>query len=105
MIGVIDRVLDITPETATESERIMRAVFDDVDERLSDGRPYLCGERFTAADLTFAALSAAVIMPPDYGVPLPRPDELPSAAAAVLHELRERPAGAHALAMYRQERR
>jgi glutathione S-transferase len=105
MIGVIDRVLDITPETAAESERIMRAVFDDIDERLSDGRPYLCGERFTAADLTFAALSAAVLMPPDYGVPLPRPDELPEPAAAVLNELRERPAGAHALAMYRQERR
>ena len=25
-------------------------------KRLADGRPYLCGDRFTAADLTFAAL-------------------------------------------------
>ena len=34
------------------------AVFDSVGERLADGRPYLMGDRFTAADLTFASLSA-----------------------------------------------
>ena len=52
----IDRVLDISPATAAESETFVGAVFDQVAERLDDGRPYLCGERFTAADLTFAAL-------------------------------------------------
>ena len=50
---------------------------DFVGELLADGRPHLCGERFTAADLTFAALSAAVIAPPVYGVPLPQPDVMP----------------------------
>jgi glutathione S-transferase len=29
-----------------------------MDERLSDRRRFLAGERFTAADLTFAALAA-----------------------------------------------
>jgi glutathione S-transferase len=101
---VIDRILDITPATAAESEAEVRAVFAAVDERLGDGRRYLCGDRFTAADLTFAALAAAVLMPPGYGVPLPQPDELPPLAATFVHELRERPAGAHALAMYREER-
>jgi glutathione S-transferase len=105
MSGVINRVLDVSEETARESERIVRDVFDMIDERLSDGRPFLCGERFTAADLTFAALAAAVLMPPGYGVPLPQPDELPADAAPLVEELRERPAGAHALAMYRDERR
>ena len=56
-----------------------RDAFDAVRKRLEDGRPYLCGERFSAADLTFAALAAAVLMPPEYGVPLPQPDELPAA--------------------------
>jgi glutathione S-transferase len=101
---MIDRYLDITPATAAESETRVRATFDTVAERLSDGRPYLCGERFTAADLTFAALAAAVLMPPEYGVPLPQPEELPSATAATVRELREHPAGAHALAMFRDER-
>ena len=105
MTRVIDRHLDISPATAAESEREVREVFDAVAERLADGRPYLVGERFTAADLTFAALSAPMIMPPEYGVPLPTPDELPAEMAATVRELRAHPAGAHALAMFRDERR
>lgn len=74
---IIDRHLDITPASAERSEAEMRTVFDRVAERLGDGRPYLCGERFNAADLTFASLAASLLMPPEYGVPLPQPDELP----------------------------
>jgi glutathione S-transferase len=102
---VIDRYLDITPESAAESLQIVRAVYDEVGERLSDGRPYLMGDAFTAADLTFAALSAPLVLPPEYGVPLPRVEELPARMADVVRELRAHPAGAHALAMYRSERR
>ncbi|HWA53261.1 MAG TPA: glutathione S-transferase family protein [Solirubrobacterales bacterium] len=102
---VIDRYLDITPDSAERSEVEVRAVFDDVAERLSDGRPYLCGESFSAADLTFASLAASVLMPPEYGVPLPQPEELPPAMGAAVRELREHPAGAHALRMFREERR
>ena len=83
----------------------MWAVFDSVAKRLADGRPYLCGDQFTAADLTFAALAASVLMPPEYGVPLPQPEELPEPMAAAVRELRAHPAGAHALAMFRSERR
>lgn len=105
VMRVIDRYLDITPATASQSEREVRAVFDEVAARLSDGRPYLAGERFTAADLTFAALAAPIVMPPEYSVPLPGPDELPADMAAVVRELRAHPAGAHALAMFRDQRR
>jgi glutathione S-transferase len=101
----IDRVLEITPATAAESEGVVRAVFGEVAERLSDGRPYLCGESFSAADLTFAALAASVLMPPEYGVPLPQPAELPPAMATTVKELRAHPAGIHALAMFREKRR
>lgn len=100
----IDRFLEITPETVALSEREIRATFDAMAERLADGRPYLMGERFTAADLTFAALAASVLMPPEYGVPLPQPDELPAPMASAVRELRAHPAGAHAMAMFRTER-
>ena len=97
---VIDRLLDITPATVALAEHDVRTTFAAVAQRLGDGRPFLMGERFTAADLTFAALAASVLMPPGYGVPLPQPDELPPAMATVVRELREHPAGAHALAMF-----
>jgi glutathione S-transferase len=103
-VRLIERYLDITPETTAHSLAEVRASFDEVGERLSDGRPYLAGERFTAADLAFAALSAAVLMPPEYGVPLPQPSELPAAMATVVNELRDHPAGRFALKMFRDER-
>jgi len=102
---VIDRYLDITPTSAERSEATVRAVFDSVAERLGDGRPYLCGERFSAADLTFASLAASVLMPPEYGVPLPQPEELPSPMAAKINAFRAHPAGEHALKVFREERK
>ena len=83
----------------------MRAVFDTIGERLADGRRYLCGDRFTAADLTFAALAAAVLVPPEYGTPLPQPDVLPEPVASEVLAFREHPAGEFALRMFRTERR
>ncbi len=105
MIEIVSRFLDVTPATAVASEAEVRAVFDAVGERLNDGRPYLCGDSFTAADLTFSALAAAVLMPAGYGVRLPHPEELPPYAARVVRELRAHPAGAHALRMFDTERR
>jgi glutathione S-transferase len=102
---VIDRYLEITPASTAESLAVVHAVFDEVAVRLSDERPYLCGERFGAADLTFAALAAAVVMPPEYAIPLPQPEELPAPMAATVRELRAHPAGAFALRMFREERR
>jgi glutathione S-transferase len=101
---IIDRYLDVTPATAARSEAEVRATFDGVAKRLGDGRPYLCGERFSAADLAFASLAAPMLMPPEYGVPLPQPDELPAAMAATVRELRSHPAGAYALRLFREDR-
>jgi glutathione S-transferase len=102
---VIERYLKITPDSAAESLREVRKVFDGVAERLSDGRRFLAGDGFTAADLTFAALAAPVVVPPEYGVPLPSVDELPDRMASVVRELRAHPAGEFALRVYREERR
>ena len=65
------RYLDVTPATVERAGDRVKRTLDDVASRLSDGRPYLFGDRFTAADLAFAALSSPVSLPSNYGVPLP----------------------------------
>src|SRR4051794_3598584 len=57
---VIARRTQADDEHASAERGRVRRVFDDVAARLGDGRPYLCGAGFSAADLAFAALSAAV---------------------------------------------
>jgi glutathione S-transferase len=101
---LINRYLDVDDTTAAESRQRVRAVFDEVGERVSDGRRYLVGDHFTAADLTFAALAAAVLIPARYGVPLPPVEALPEPFSREVRTLREHPAGAFALRLYDQER-
>ena len=99
------RELDIHPGTEVEDEAAVWREFDFVAELLADGREHLCGQRFGAADLTFAALSASVVVPPVYGVPLPQPDILPFHTAALVERAREHPAGRYALTLFSTRRR
>jgi hypothetical protein len=46
-----------------------------------------------------------VIVPPEYGVRLPQPDELPEHIARMVRDFREHPAGAYAMELFRTERR
>jgi len=89
--------------TDVDDAPLVFAAFDAIAERLSDGRRHLCGDRFTAADLTFACLAAAVVVPPEYGVRLPQ--DLPEPVAREVRAFREHPAGAYALKLFRELRR
>jgi glutathione S-transferase len=104
MIRLGKQALAIAPGGESQDEERVDRAFDAVAERLADGRPYLCGERFTAADLTFASLSAAVVVPQGYGVSLPQPEILPPAIAATVRRYRAHPAGRFALRLFREER-
>lgn len=99
------RQLGIRPGVEAEDEAAVWRELDFVAALLADGRKYLCGERFGAADLTFAALSASIVVPPVYGVTLPQPGVLPSRTAALVERAREHPAGRYALALFAEHRR
>jgi glutathione S-transferase len=101
----IRRALGIRPGVEAADEAAVWREFDFVAGLLEDGRPHLCGARFDASDLTFAALSAALIVPPEYGVRLPQPVQLPSAMAALVRRAREHPAGRYALGLFSGHRR
>lgn len=102
--SLLRRYLNVGEETATRAHARVLEVFDGVAERLGDGRRYLVGEHFTAADLTFAALAAAVVVPEAYGVELPQPPDLPPSIRTLVEGFREHPAGAYALRIFRDHR-
>jgi glutathione S-transferase len=102
---VVKRRLSITPGVEVRDEADLWRELDWIAELLSDGRPYLHGERFGAADLTFAALSAPLVVPSDYGTPLPGLDGMPPAAREFVTRAREHPAGRFALSLVERHRR
>lgn len=92
------------PGAIENSLKNIEEIFEEVDDALADGRPFICGSRFTAADLTFASLSGPMIMPPGHGYALPSLDELPAGMKNSVLQLRKTPAGKHVLRMYETER-
>ncbi len=81
-----------------------QAIINQVDERLADGRPYLVGEHFSAADLSLACMMSPFIVPAEYGIRLPELDDLPPAMKNAVIDFRNTPTGRHVLKMFRTER-
>jgi glutathione S-transferase len=100
---IISRRLGITPERLPRDLARIRAVFDEVGALVA-GRRYLVGDRFSAADLTFASMAAPFLLPAEYGTRLPDRDEAPPALKELVDAFRGHPAGVHGLRMFREER-
>jgi glutathione S-transferase len=96
----VERELGIAPGTVAQDEAAVFSELDHVARVRDDGRPYLCGERFSAADLTFACLAASLTMPSGYGVALPQPELLAPGTAALVRRVRDHPAGRYALELF-----
>jgi glutathione S-transferase len=102
--SIVRARLKITPESAQRSIELVRRIFRQVGERLGDGRRFLVGDRFSAADLTFAALAAPVLFPAGYRAAYPHLDEVPAAMRDEVLRLRDTEAGRFALRLFLQER-
>jgi glutathione S-transferase len=94
----------VTPEGAQRSLERVRAVFREVDERLGTERRFLVGERFTAADLTFAALAAPVLFPAECRATHPTLESVPLPMREEVLRLRDTSAGRFAMRLFAQER-
>ena len=94
----------ITPESAQRSLERVQGVFRQVDQQLSDGRRFLTGERFSAADLTFAALAAPLLLPVECCAVQPTFESVPTAMRAEILRFRNTTAGRFALRMFSEER-
>jgi glutathione S-transferase len=103
--GMVSRALGVRPGIEAQDEAAVWRELDFVAQLRADGRSYLCGESFGAADLTFAALAAPMVVPPGYGVMLPQPEVLSGAMARIVRRAREHPAGMYALELFAEHRR
>jgi glutathione S-transferase len=102
--GFMLRAMGIDAESAARSLLQVEAVFDEVRDRLADGRRYLVGDAFTAADLTFAALAAPVLLPGEPFFRMPPLSALAEPAAERIRVFSAHPAGAFALRLAREHR-
>jgi glutathione S-transferase len=99
------QMYDVNESTAIAAYETMNQIFETVGELLADGQGYLVGDRFSAADLTFATLAAAVVSPVGYGVKLPALDLLPVPMADGIRRFRETVAGRFVLQLYEEHGR
>lgn len=83
----------------------LRELFAELDRRLADGRPYLLGDRFTAADLTLASLASPAVFPDGFTVTSPPLASLPDGMAADIRALRATRTGGFIQRLYDEERR
>lgn len=102
---LMQKGLKLVPATAERAQRKIETAMDEVAARLSDGRPYLFAERFTAADLTCAALLAPVLIVPEYGGTRANIDKLPQAVKERRQIWLSHPTGQYVLRIYREHRR
>ncbi len=90
------------PVAAKRAEEILLAALDEVASR-TRRTGYLLGDRFTAADLTAAAILAVCCDPP--GSTMERPVPQPEALASFTASVADHPAIAWVLEMYERHRR
>jgi len=103
---LIKRGLQVDEARMLRATEKVRDYLTSITARL-DRHPYLTGESFTAADLTFAALFAPALLitrEEGFGATFPKPAELGQAARDLVAEMRASVAGRFALDVYRRHR-
>jgi len=102
--GLLRFLLRLNAQHASQSLNLIHTIFGTVETRLARGQSYLLGDRLTLSDLAFAVAAAPVVLPANYGGPIPSFEQMPPEVQAVVTEMRARPAGAFALRIYQEQR-
>ena len=102
--GLLRLLLRLNATHAEDALGEIRKVMQNVDARLSDGRPFLMGDHFSLSDVAFAVAAAPAVWPDEYGGKLPPLADTPPEIQNAIAEMREHPAGQFALRIYREHR-
>ena len=94
--------MDLGPAQGLESRAALARELDWLDGLLADGRPYLCGEHWSRADLTAASLLAPLVAPPEH--PTIKTVAFPAQVRAAMNEWAQRPILRHVAQCYARHR-
>jgi glutathione S-transferase len=97
------KAMKLHPSEAPKSRARVAEELDWIDQLLSDGRPYLAGDRFSRADLTVASLLSPLARPQE--MPIYRDLPMPPALQEDEKRWGERPAMQWVRRQYREHRR
>lgn len=100
----VTQMYDINDASIVAADESIGQIFEMVGSLLADGRSYLVGGRFTAADLAFVTLAAAVVLAPEYGIKLPEIGQLPDRMATRIEQFQQMPAGKFVLRLYQEHK-
>jgi glutathione S-transferase len=103
-VPIVRKSFDITATSGAESYQEIEQVFDRVNQVLADGRKYLLGDRFSAIDITFAALAAPILQPLEQQIAPSSLEVLPTQMQSDIEKCRSTPAGELGLRLYQQDR-
>jgi len=120
LVPMIKRKFDINRKSVATANKLVSKTLDHVAKKLSDGRPYLNGDQFSAADLSFSSMTAILVFPKTYArtaamqstnamtqtlSALPKASDIPDETGKKLvKQTRSHPAGKFALNMYKLHR-
>lgn len=96
--------LGLNQSVADDALKEIYAGFDTLDEKLSDGRTYLYGDKLSFADLITAACLGPMILVQGYHGMLPNHAKCPVYMQKIYAELRQRPTGLYIQRIYDEHR-
>ena len=94
---LIFKLIKPTSQNVENGLNRVREIIKTTDALLADGNTYLLSDTFYAADLSLACMLAPLVLPKNYGISLPEPDDLPEAAKSVVDEFRNTITGEYVL--------
>jgi glutathione S-transferase len=105
--NILEWNMQLNRDMIEKALKRIRKEFGVVEERLKDGRKYLMGNEFTAADMVFACMASPVLCvqkEEGFSAVLPHVDELDDEFRSLVNSFRESVAGKFALRLFAEQR-
>lgn len=101
---LIQKLVNPSEDAVEKGLDNVRSIVEMTDSLLAEGHDFLLGEQFTAADLSLACMLAPLVLPRNYGIRLPEPEDIPPDARPIVDEFRATATGTYVLRLFESEK-